>query len=351
MLQCDFQKYVLKFRKPGGTSRGVLREKETWIISLFEQGQKEKVAYGECGLFRGLSAEDHAEYEEKLAQVCKELPVKKEAVLKELVEWPSIYFGVEMLLKDWNNKSKRILFKSPFTEGQKGMAINGLVWMGSQAFMLDQVEEKLKEGFNCLKLKIGAIDFESELEILSLIRKRFSAEEIELRVDANGAFAFNKALEKLKRLSEYDLHSIEQPIGAGQVHEMAELVAKSPIPIALDEELIGINKPESKRRLLEIIRPDYIILKPTLVGGFAGSLQWIQYIEEQGGGWWITSALESNIGLNALAQFTYTLNNSLPQGLGTGQLYTNNFSSPLMVQNGRLFYRKEKEWDMNLLKQ
>ncbi len=351
MLQCDFQKYILKFRKPGGTSRGVLYEKETWIISLYDEAQKEKVAYGECGLFRGLSADDRPGYEETLAKVCRELPVKSAAVLADLKDWPSIYFGVEMLLKDWNNASTRILFKSPFIEGLNGMAINGLIWMGTKASMLEQVSKKLKNGFNCLKLKIGAIDFKSELEILASIRERFGADEIALRVDANGAFHPKEALEKLKRLSEYDLHSIEQPIGAGQVQEMAELVAKSPLPIALDEELIGVNGQESKQKLLRTIRPDYIILKPTLLGGFKSSREWIQGIEELGGGWWITSALESNIGLNALAQFTFTLGNPLPQGLGTGQLYRNNFNSPLTVQNGKLFYKPDKPWDMSLLKQ
>lgn len=351
MLRCSYQKYILRFIKPGGTSRGVLREKETWIISLFDDADKSKIAFGECGLFRGLSIDDRPGYEEKLAEVCKRLPHEKEEILPELTLWPSIYFGVEMVLKDWINKGDHILFKSDFTEGKSGIHINGLIWMGSKESMMGQIKDKLAQGFSCLKMKLGAIDFESELEILQFIRKQFSFKEIELRVDANGAFLAKEALEKLKRLSVYDIHSIEQPIRAGQIAEMAELIEKSPIPIALDEELIGIIDGRAKQKLLEILSPPYIILKPTLVGGFAGSEEWIQLTEKQGGNWWITSALESNIGLNVIAQFTATKNNPLPQGLGTGQLYSNNFDSPLRIHKGKLFLDKTIQWNFNHLEQ
>jgi len=253
-------------------------------------------------------------------------------------------------LKDWENNCSRILFKSDFTENQSGISINGLVWMGSKEEMLSQIKAKLKEGFRCLKMKIGAIDFENELQILQTIRKEFTATEVELRVDANGAFSCEEALEKLKRLAELDIHSIEQPIRAGQVHEMAALVEKSPVPIALDEELIGIFSLEKKKQLLQTINPAYIILKPTLTGGFDGTNEWIELIENEGGKWWITSALESNIGLNAIAQFTYMKKNTMPQGLGTGQLYSNNFNSPLKIAAGKLFFDKNIAWDMTFLK-
>jgi o-succinylbenzoate synthase len=351
MLTCSYQKYTLQFIKPGGTSRGVLHEKETWIISLYDDEDKSKIAYGECGLFRGLSIDDRPGYEEKLAEVCKRLPREKEAILSGLTGWPSIYFGIEMVLKDWENNGDHILFNNDFTEGKKGIDINGLIWMGSKESMISQIKAKLEQGFTCLKMKIGAIDFESELEILQLIRNQFSSDQIELRVDANGAFTVKEALEKLKRLSAFDIHSIEQPIGAGQVPEMAGLIEKSPIPIALDEELIGVINVNAKQQLLKQLNPPYIILKPTLLGGFAGSEEWIQLIEKQGGYWWITSALESNIGLNAIAQFASTKNNPLPQGLGTGQLYSNNFASPLKIQKGKLFFDKTIQWNFSNLKQ
>ncbi len=350
MLKCSYQKYTLRFIRPGGTSRGILHEKETWIISFYDDIYPGKVAYGECGLFRGLSFDDKPGYEEKLSQICEQLPFKGHSLLSQLIEWPSIYFGVEMVLKDWENNCSHILFDNDFTQGKKGIDINGLIWMDNKESMISQMEDKLEQGFTCLKMKIGAIDFESELEILQLMRSQFSSDQIEIRVDANGAFSAKEALEKLKRLSDFYIHSIEQPIRQGQISEMAELIEKSPIPIALDEELIGITDPADKRELLEKLHPPYIILKPTLVGGFAGSQDWIDLIEAQGGCWWITSALESNIGLNAIAQFVSTKNNTLPQGLGTGQLYSNNFDSPLQIQNGKLFFDKTLSWNFNNLK-
>lgn len=223
--------------------------------------------------------------------------------------------------------------------------------MGDEAYMLQQLEQKLKEGFRCIKMKIGAIEFEKELSILRSIRKNFSPDEIELRVDANGAFSVEEAMEKLQRLSVFDIHSIEQPIRQGQWDAMAELCENTPLPIALDEELIGIFSVTQKQKLLQTIQPQYIILKPSLVGGFAGSQQWIELTEKQQIGWWITSALESNIGLNAIAQWTFTLGNKMPQGLGTGSLYTNNIESPLQVVGGKLKYGTSKEWNMDLIKE
>lgn len=345
MLKCHYQKYALRFIIPGGTSRGVLHEKETWILSLFDESEPGKKALGECGMFKGLSFDDKPDFENKLKQVCEELPSTKENILEELKQWPSIYFGVEMLLKAWGNNANHILFETDFTKNNKGISINGLIWMGTKEYMLTQVKQKIEEGFTCLKLKIGAIDFETELDILKLIRKEFNSTHLELRVDANGAFSPDDALQKIDKLSAYHIHSIEQPIKAGQIEEMTKIVAKTSIPVALDEELIGVIDSKKKKELLEAVKPQYIILKPTLVGGFAGCEEWISLIEKQHGSWWITSALESNIGLNAIAQYTSTKNISLPQGLGTGKVYFNNFESPLYIQNGSLHFDKNGKWN------
>ena len=270
--------------------------------------------------------------------------------MEELKEYPSIQFGLEQALLSLKSGDGFKLFPSDFTTGKSGIKINGLIWMGEKQFMLNQIKQKLKQGFDVIKLKIGAIDFQSELELLKFIRKDFSVEDVEIRVDANGAFHPDEALEKLKRLSDFDLHSIEQPIKAGQPDKMAGLCEKTPLPIALDEELIGIIDNYKKGELLKQIRPQYIILKPGLIGGFQGSNTWIDLAKEQKIGWWITSALESNIGLNAISQFTYILQNQIPQGLGTGSLFTNNIQAPLRVENGHLYYDPDQSWDIRNLK-
>ena len=253
-----------------------------------------------------------------------------------------------MAFKSLESSNRFELFPSAFTKGLDGISINGLVWMGEEAFMRKQIEEKIEAGFDCIKLKIGAIDFQTELNILKSIRKEFSTSDIELRVDANGAFSKDEALEKLKRLSDFKLHSIEQPIKPKQFEAMANLCEQTPIPIALDEELIGVFSNEEKEKVLNTIKPQYIILKPSLVGGFKGSKQWIDSAEDLKIKWWITSALESNVGLNAISQWTYTLKNKMPQGLGTGSLFTNNFESPLTVKNGTLHYNNSNHWNFNL---
>ncbi|MGB7786581.1 MAG: o-succinylbenzoate synthase, partial [Salinimicrobium sp.] len=237
---------------------------------------------------------------------------------------------------------------SEFTRGNKAIPINGLVWMGEERFMKEQIIQKIEQGFSCIKLKIGAIDFETEIGLLKYIRKEFSSEEIEIRVDANGAFSASEAMEKLKKLSELELHSIEQPVKQGQWELMAQLCEKTPLPIALDEELIGITGVTKKQELLQTIKPQYLIFKPSLIGGFRGTDEWISLAEKQKTGWWITSALESNVGLNAIAQYTFSTNNPMPQGLGTGGLYTNNFEAPLEVEKGHLWYRPKQEWKFNL---
>ncbi|WP_445717296.1 o-succinylbenzoate synthase [Flavobacterium sp.] len=345
-MQATYKKYTLNFKRPSGTSRGVMTEKETWFILLEENG---KTGIGECGILRSLSIDDRPDYEEKLQWVCQNIHLGKDTLWDELIEFPSIQFGVEMAFLSLQSKTLFGLFPSEFTNGKKNMLINGLVWMGEESFMKTQIEEKLAQGFSCIKLKIGAIDFEKELGLLRFIRQNFDKKTIEIRVDANGAFELNNALDKLNQLSEFELHSIEQPIKANQIQEMKLLCQKTPFPIALDEELIGVFGIDKKRKLLEEIQPQYIILKPSLVGGFKGTLEWISIAESLHIGWWITSALESNIGLNAITQFTYTLNNPMPQGLGTGGLYTNNFDCPLEIDNGHIQYNVTKQWDVSNL--
>jgi len=345
-MKASYHKYILNFKQPSGTSRGILKTKETWFIVLESNNNK---GIGECGLFRGLSIDDRPDYEEKLKWVCSNIHIGLKELLDSLIEFPSIQMGVEMAflsLKAEGNPFQ--LMPSKFTESLDTISINGLIWMGSEAFMKQQIKDKIEAGFTCIKMKIGAIDFQTELNLLKSIRKEFSVKDVELRVDANGAFTNNEALEKLKQLSEYQLHSIEQPIKQGQWQDMAKLCQDTPLPIALDEELIGVFSVSKRKELLNTIQPQYIILKPSLVGGFHNSNNWISLAKKLNIGWWITSALESNVGLNAIAQYTYLKKNKMPQGLGTGGLFTNNFHSPLQVKNGTLQYSKNKNWTFNL---
>ena len=319
-----------------------MTEKETWFIILEKDGKK---GIGECGILRGLSADDRPDYEEILRWTCENIHLGENQLWEALMEFPSIQFGVEMAFRSLESETPFLLFPSDFTKGEKSIEINGLVWMGEEAFMKQQIEEKLATGFRCVKLKIGAIDFDQELQLLRYIRQHFTPEQVEIRVDANGAFDKTSALDKLNQLSGFELHSIEQPILKNNTDSMAELCKTTPIPIALDEELIGVFSLADKEALLQKIKPQYIILKPSFVGGFRGSKEWIALAEKYNIGWWITSALESNIGLNAIAQWTFLQNNSMPQGLGTGALYTNNFDCPLQVEQGQLWYKKELDWD------
>jgi O-succinylbenzoate synthase len=344
-LIATYHKYILNFKRPSGTSRGVMTEKETWFIILEQDGKK---GIGECGILRGLSIDDRPDYEKKLKWTCANIHLGKDHLWEALMKFPSIQFGVEMAFLSLVSETPFLVFPSSFTNGTKSIAINGLVWMGEEAFMKQQIEEKLADGFRCIKLKIGAIDFEKELQLLRYIRQHFSPEQIEIRVDANGAFDSNEALYKMTQLSEFVLHSIEQPIQKNNTDSMAELCKTTPFPIALDEELIGVFSVAEKEELLLKIKPQYIILKPSFVGGFRGTQEWISLAEKHNIGWWITSALESNIGLNAIAQWTFTLNNPMPQGLGTGALYTNNFDCPLQVSQGQLWYCNEQNWDLDI---
>lgn len=345
-MKASYHKYLLEFKRPSGTSRGIMTEKETWFIVLEENGKK---GIGECGILRGLSADDRHDYEAQLKWTCDNINLGEQELWKALLEFPSIQFGVEMAFLSLKSQNPYVLFPSDFTTNVRSIAINGLVWMGESAFMKQQIEDKLAEGFNCIKLKIGAIDFEKELELLAFIRSHFSPEEIEIRVDANGAFSSIEALDKLQQLNQFQLHSIEQPIKKGNISDMALLCEQTPFPIALDEELIGVFSFEEKEKLLQKIKPQYIILKPSFIGGFRGTQEWITLADQYNIGWWITSALESNIGLNAIAQWTFLQNSKMPQGLGTGALYTNNIDCPLEVKNGQLWYDTSKEWQLDFL--
>lgn len=343
-MKASFFPYRLEFKQASGTSRGILKSKETWFIKIEDE---HATGFGECGMFRGLSCDDRPDFESKLKWVCHHIDLGLEQLLIELIDFPSIQFGLEMAFLDLLSDSSNVLFPSKFTSGKGSIPINGLIWMGDEQFMKSQIRSKIDAGFNCLKIKIGAIDFDTELSLIKAIRKEYDVETIELRVDANGAFPPLEAMEKLKRLSDFNLHSIEQPIRQGQHDAMAKLCAHAPLPIALDEELIGIHDVTKRGLLLQTINPQYIILKPTLVGGFSGSQSWIDLAEKQSVDWWITSALESNIGLNAIAQWTYQLNVNRPQGLGTGALYTNNIEAPLKIYNGRLIYAPSVKWTIN----
>ncbi|RYM32383.1 o-succinylbenzoate synthase [Brumimicrobium glaciale] len=343
-LKASFEKKVFEFKRPSGTSRGVLTKKKAWFITVWNQDNPDVKGVGECSIIPGLSPDyENDEAYEKVIKAVAEDADSFSLNIEELKDFPSIYFGLEMALLDLKNGGKGIYFDTPFTQGKQALPINGLIWMGDEEFMQSQITQKLEEGFSCIKMKIGAIDFEKELEILAGIRKQVSAKEITLRVDANGAFTPEDAPGKLERLNKFELHSIEQPIKQGQVEEMQKLCAKNILPIALDEELIGMNDLEEKKQLLDKVQPQYIILKPSLIGGFKGSKEWIKLAEERNIPWWITSALESNVGLDAIAQFTSTYKITLPQGLGTGALYTNNTPSPLKVENGELRRGRRRE--------
>ena len=337
MYKYEIEEKTLHFKQPAGTSRGVYTTRKVWLVRLSD-GEREGV--GECAPLPDLSCDamEDEEYRSILNRVCEEFCQRQELDNDSLRQYPSMLFGLETAWLNMTNGDR--LFDTAFSRGEVGIPINGLVWMGSYEEMLKRMEEKLEKGFRCVKLKIGAIDFDQELDLVKRIRERFSHHEVELRLDANGAFKYEEALYKLELLSQYAIHSIEQPIKAGQWAYMAELCRESPLPIALDEELIGVNDPEMKRHMLNIIKPRYIILKPSLHGGMQGCREWIETAKDMGIGSWITSALESNIGLNAIAQFAsdvYGDHITMPQGLGTGQLFTDNIDMGLEIRGDRLW--------------
>lgn len=329
-----YKKYELNFKRPAGTSRGVYKTRSVWYLILEAEG---KVGIGECAPLPDLSKESPEQVELALKEIC-DSPMRFVENPELLLDIPSVRFGLETAWLDLKNGGKQELFPSEFTRGEAGIPINGLIWMGDSDYMESQITEKIAEGFRCIKLKIGAINFDKELELLQGIRYQCCQNPVILRVDANGAFNPEEALEKLDRLAELDIHSIEQPIAAGQWSKIGQLCDESPIPIALDEELIGVNYREEKEKLLDAIRPQYLVLKPSLHGGISGCDEWIELAEQRSIGWWVTSYLESNIGLNAIAQWAFTKNVKMHQGLGTGQLFTNNIISPLNIQGEKLWF-------------
>jgi o-succinylbenzoate synthase len=330
--------YTLKYKRPATTSRGVYTDHKVWYIILRDRNNPERYGKGECAPLPDLSCDYSADYENVLMDICKKFEKTQIRDFEKLKNYPSIRFGFETALNQFF-KGGYDFWDTPFSRGDEGIRINGLVWMADYDNMLKQVEEKISAGFHCIKLKIGAINFEDELRLIKHIRQRFSDNEIIIRVDANGNFSTGDVLEKLNRLAEFNIHSIEQPIKAGQYDELAELCKITPIPIALDEELIGINEVDEKQILLAKVKPQYIVLKPTLHGGLNGADEWITIAESLGIGWWATSALESQIGLNAIAQWCATKHNPLHQGLGTGLLYENNINDvPLEIRGEKLFY-------------
>lgn len=335
----SIQEKLLHFKQPAGTSRGVYTTRRIWLLTVEHDG---RTAIGECAPLPQLSCDDIPDYEAVLRRFCDIIEATGSIPYDEMRNYPSMLFGVETALAQLS-RTDGLLYDTPFSHGEEGIPINGLVWMGTHDEMLSRLKEKLALGFRCVKLKIGAIDFAKELDLIQHIRKHFSREEVELRVDANGGFTPDVAMERLQELARYDIHSIEQPIMAHQWSEMAQLCQLSPLPIALDEELIGVNSTDEKIRLLETIKPQYIILKPSLHGGVAGTREWIALANERGIGSWITSALESNIGLNAIAQLAadiYGPQITMPQGLGTGMLFTDNIPMPLEIRNDCLWITK-----------
>lgn len=334
-MRLAYAPYILKFRFPAGTSRGVMNEKPTFFIKIFDEKDPSKFGIGECSVFPGLSPEADGNYGYKLIELLSNIALGRET---DLSRHSSIHFGLEQALRDYAGGCRHLYFPSEFTKGHGVIEINGLIWMGDFDEMIERIDEKVSQGFHCIKLKIGAIDWRKEVEMIEYVRKKYSDSTLQLRVDANGAFSMDNALPRLKRLADLGIHSIEQPIPAGLPELMAFLCKVSPLKIALDESLIGVYGRINKEHLLDTVNPAYLILKPSLCGGFSGADEWIKLAEDRGIGWWVTSALESNIGLNALAQWTATLHTSIPQGLGTGGLYVNNFESPLRLESERLHY-------------
>jgi o-succinylbenzoate synthase len=358
-LEASFHKRIFHFSFEARTSRGVMKEKVSWFINIRDSAVPDVTGVGECGPLPGLSPEHNPEFNDTIESMIsrfnsRSINLQPQTSLKvthdlivdtlgaEIVNYPSIMFAFETALLDWWNGGNKVLFNNSFMQG-KPIPINGLIWMGGLDFMLQQIEIKIRDGFRCVKLKVGGIDFEKECDVLQYIRRKYFRENITIRVDANGAFKPADAMFKLNELAKFDVHSIEQPVKPGSP-EMEELCQISPIPIALDEELIGVNETDRKEALLNKLKPAYIILKPTLHGGLYSCQEWIQLAEKQNIGWWMTSALESNIGLNSIAQFTAQFQTHLPQGLGTGMLYSDNIESPLTVSQGTLSFDNTLSW-------
>lgn len=354
-LNSQLVPYTLDFKFPAGTSRGVLHEKQTYFLKIWDETNPTVIGWGECGPLKKLSVDDLDDLFETSTSIIKDLDgeqaPKNRAEVYSLAfdlagyQYPALRFSIETALLDLINGGVKKVFDNDFFSRKAKIPINGLIWMGHMEGMLLQISDKVVEGFDCIKMKVGSLDFEKEVDILNYVRSKYYDQEILLRVDANGAFKPEEAMYKMQTMARSNIHSVEQPIAAGQIETMAELCQNTPIDIALDEELIGVNGKADKEALLKVIKPQYIIIKPTLLGGLASSQEWIEIAEVMKIGWWITSALESNVGLNAICQFAYEMNAKSYQGLGTGKLYHNNIQSPLTISNGFIHYDSSKEWD------
>jgi len=347
MLRARWIERTLEPRFELGTSKGTITTRTVWYLIAWHRDRPEVMGIGEAALFPGHSREFPADVRTKLLELCMETGDWTKRLHGDLVDVPSVRFAVEQCLKDLEAGGTKTLFPSDFTIGRQAIPINGLVWMGDKATMKQRIREQLDGGFTTVKMKIGAIGIDDELELLKAVRKEYGPSDITLRVDANGAFSAKEAPEVLKRLADLHVHSIEQPVPPGQYEVMTELCAGAPLPIALDEDLIGQNTHDAKVDLLDNLRPQYIVIKPSLVGGWAATQEWIDLAKARGIGWWITSALESSIGLNAIAQFTALQQVTMAQGLGTGRVYANNIASPLHAEKGFLRYRPEGDWDLS----
>ena len=338
-LKATWEKHDLVFKRPAKTSRETFKTKDTYLLKVGFKDEAIK-GVGECSPLWSLSIDPQENYSEKLTWVCDHINNWQSFIYSsDLADYPSIQFGLEMALLDLQNGGEQVIYPSDFTLGKTNIEINGLIWMGDYEYMTQQIEAKIAAGFKCVKLKIGAINWEKEKALLQSIRNRFSADQIELRVDANGAFDSATAMEKLQVLADLQIHSIEQPILAKKWDKMKALCAKTPVPIALDEELIGVKQYAEKEDLLKTIKPQYIILKPSLIGGIKSCNEWIKIAEENNIGWWATSALEGNVGLSAIAQFAYQTGNQMPQGLGTGQLFESNFETPITLEGNTVIFK------------
>lgn len=345
MYTARYQKYVMNFIHPGGTSRGVMYNRTSWFLIL-KDGPFTGI--GECAPLDGLSRDNVSDIEKTLDWVC--LNINNGDLLDEpsLWQFPSILFALETAFLDVKNAGKRLIFDNDFFKGKSGIQINGLIWMSDVYDMRIQVKQKINEAFDCIKIKISSANIDNELAFIKEIRNTYG-NNIEIRVDANGAFTFENCKKILDKLAALKVHSIEQPIPSGEFLANAEICRNSPIPIALDEDIIHWDDQYNKYELLDKIKPQYVILKPGLLGGFKETTEWINLAVQRNIGWWITSALESNIGLNAIAQYTANWEIELKQGLGTGKVFDNNIQSPLKIVNGAIIYDTLEMWDLKNL--
>lgn len=349
IFTATYKKYTLYFKKPAATSRGALHSKETYFLFLRDPNDPTRFGLGEASPLPGLSRDGGPGFEERVAEVCRRLNQGASPAALDVSDWPALAFGLETALLDWQEGGTRRLFDTAFSRGEASLPTHGLIWMANQAGMLQQIQAKVAQGFRCLKLKVGALDWAEELALLVDIRRAYSPEQIELRLDANGAFTAENALDRLHALAPFAIFALEQPLKPGQWPALAELCAASPIPIALDEELIGITTLADKRALLETIKPQHLVLKPALIGGFTAAEEWLNLARPRGIGWWVNSMLESNVGLNALCQWVSTLPPAVTHGLGTGQLFDNNIPARLRLEGPELRYDPTLAWDLSAI--